>query len=51
MAGDELKLRYAGELRKPWEGVGQVINTPTGMACCARARFVFFIALLSMLPL
>jgi regulator of nonsense transcripts 1 len=31
MAGDELMLRYAGELRKPWEGVGNVIKTPTSM--------------------
>ena len=26
--GDELRLRYRGELRKPWEGVGHVIKIP-----------------------
>jgi hypothetical protein len=26
--GDELCLRYRGELAKPWEAVGTVIKTP-----------------------
>lgn len=26
--GDELRLRYNGELHKPWEGVGHVIKIP-----------------------
>jgi regulator of nonsense transcripts 1 len=26
--GDELRLRYSGELHKPWEGVGHVIKIP-----------------------
>ena len=26
MHGDELRLRYAGELHKPWAGVGHVIK-------------------------
>ncbi|KAI6036387.1 ATP dependent helicase [Pisolithus microcarpus] len=26
--GDELRLRYQGELHKPWEGVGHVIKIP-----------------------
>ena len=26
MVGDELRLRYIGELRKPWEGIGHVIK-------------------------
>ena len=26
--GDELRLRYHGELHKPWEGVGHVIKVP-----------------------
>ncbi|CAG5115158.1 unnamed protein product [Candidula unifasciata] len=28
MHGDELKLRYAGELQKPWSSVGHVIKIP-----------------------
>lgn len=28
MHGDELKLRYVGELQKPWSGVGHVIKIP-----------------------
>jgi regulator of nonsense transcripts 1 len=27
-AGDELRLRYTGEVHKPWEGVGHVIKVP-----------------------
>ncbi len=29
--GDELRLRYSGELHKPWEGVGHVIKIPNSM--------------------
>ena len=29
MAGDELRLRYLGELHKPWSGMGHVTKTPT----------------------
>lgn len=28
MQGDELKIRYTGTLRKPWEGEGNVIKVP-----------------------
>ena len=28
MQGDELRLRYLGELHKPWSGVGHVIKIP-----------------------
>ncbi|XP_048583576.1 regulator of nonsense transcripts 1 [Nematostella vectensis] len=28
MQGDELRLRYLGELHKPWQGVGHVIKIP-----------------------
>ena len=28
MHGDELRLRYVGELHKPWSGVGHVIKIP-----------------------
>lgn len=28
MHGDELRLRYLGELHKPWSGVGNVIKIP-----------------------
>jgi regulator of nonsense transcripts 1 len=28
MHGDELRLRYVGELHKPWSGVGHVIKVP-----------------------
>jgi regulator of nonsense transcripts 1 len=30
-AGDELRLRYTGEVHKPWEGVGHVIKVPNSM--------------------
>eukprot|EP00123_Amoebidium_parasiticum_P017682 comp23943_c0_seq1/m.42340 comp23943_c0_seq1/g.42340 ORF comp23943_c0_seq1/g.42340 comp23943_c0_seq1/m.42340 type:complete len:1071 (-) comp23943_c0_seq1:718-3930(-) len=29
MPGDELKLRYTGELHRPWEGVGHVVKVPS----------------------
>ena len=28
MHGDELRLRYLGELHKPWSGIGHVIKIP-----------------------
>jgi regulator of nonsense transcripts 1 len=28
MHGDELRLRYLGELHKPWTGLGHVIKLP-----------------------
>ena len=28
MHGDELRLRYLGEMHKPWTGVGHVIKIP-----------------------
>lgn len=28
MQGDELRLRYLGDLQKPWAGVGNVIKIP-----------------------
>lgn len=31
MHGDELRLRYLGELHKPWSGVGHVIKIPDSM--------------------
>ena len=30
MPGDELRLRYLGDLQKPWSGVGNVIRIPDG---------------------
>ena len=30
MSGDELRLRYLGDLQKPWSGVGHVIRVPDG---------------------
>ncbi|THH20883.1 hypothetical protein EW146_g550 [Bondarzewia mesenterica] len=30
--GDELRLRYSGELHKPWEGVGHVIKVPNNVS-------------------
>ena len=30
--GDELRLRYQGELHKPWEGVGHVIKIPNNVS-------------------
>lgn len=36
--GDELRLRYSGEMHSPWEGVGHVIKIPNSMFaqyyCC-----------------
>ena len=31
MQGDELKLRYNGELHKPWSGEGHVIKIPNSI--------------------
>ena len=31
--GDELRLRYQGEIHKPWEGVGHVIKIPNSKFC------------------
>lgn len=31
MPGDELRLRYIGELHKPWQGVGHVIKVPNSI--------------------
>jgi regulator of nonsense transcripts 1 len=31
--GDELRLRYQGEMHKPWEGVGHVIKIPNSKFC------------------
>ena len=31
MQGDELRLRYVGELHKPWQGVGHVIKVPNSI--------------------
>ena len=31
MAGDELRIRYIGELHKPWQGVGHVIKVPNSI--------------------
>lgn len=28
MQGDELRLKYQGELHKPWSGVGHVVKLP-----------------------
>lgn len=36
--GDELRLRYQGEMHKPWEGVGHVIKIPNSKSC----NFTFF---------
>lgn len=30
--GDEMRIRYSGELRSPWEGVGYVIKIPNNMS-------------------
>ncbi|KAG5221017.1 Regulator of nonsense transcript [Salix suchowensis] len=30
--GDELRLRYVGELHKPWEGVGHVVKIPNNIS-------------------
>ncbi|KAI0053930.1 P-loop containing nucleoside triphosphate hydrolase protein [Auriscalpium vulgare] len=30
--GDELRLRYSGELHKPWDGVGHVIKVPNNVS-------------------
>ncbi|KAF8635544.1 hypothetical protein AX17_003927 [Amanita inopinata Kibby_2008] len=30
--GDELRLRYSGELHKPWEGVGHVVKIPNNVS-------------------
>lgn len=34
MHGDELRLRYMGELHKHWSGVGHVIKIPDSILDC-----------------
>lgn len=35
--GDELRLKYSGELHKPWEGVGHVVKIPNSkLLLCSR---------------
>lgn len=34
MQGDELRLRYLGELHKPWSGVGHVIKIADSILFC-----------------
>ena len=31
MQGDELRLRYNGEMRKPWSGEGHVTKIPNSI--------------------
>lgn len=41
--GDELRLKYNGELHKPWEGVGHVIKVPNSQSsstCCQRPYYL-----------
>ena len=40
MHGDELRLRYLGELHKPWSGVGHVIKIPDSIL--DRFEFLFY---------
>ena len=31
MQGDELRIKYIGSLRPPWEGIGHVIKVPNSI--------------------
>ena len=33
MQGDELRLRYLGDLQEPWSGVGHVVKIPDSILC------------------
>ena len=37
MPGDELRLRYLGELHKPWQGVGHVTKVPNSILTYSHA--------------
>lgn len=47
MPGDELRLRYLGELHKPWQGVGHVIKVPNSIL--TTTTFIFYAFFLSVL--
>ncbi len=34
MHGDELRVRYLGDLREPWSGVGHVVKIPDSILWC-----------------
>ena len=38
--GDELRLRYQGELHKPWEGVGHVIKIPNSKVYSSKVGYI-----------
>lgn len=44
MQGDEICLRYKGDLAPPWKGIGHVIKVPDSilMACCTHITFHTF---------
>lgn len=50
MHGDELRIRYVGELHKPWSGVGHVIKIPDSilglcyitLSCIAHLTVLFY---------
>ncbi|KAG1890848.1 RNA helicase-domain-containing protein [Suillus subluteus] len=41
--GDELRLRYQGELHKAWDGVGHVIKIPNSKLCVTRQGVVLML--------
>ena len=43
--GDELRLRYQGELHKPWEGIGHVVKIPN-----SKMRYISFLYSFDSLP-
>lgn len=47
MPGDELRLRYLGELHKPWQGVGHVIKVPNSILSIHSEKCIRLLNLLS----
>ena len=42
MSGDELRLRYLGDLQKPWSGVGHVVKIPDHFGDEVAIFFILF---------
>lgn len=43
MHGDELRLRYLGDMHKPWNGVGHVIKIPDSILVILYIAVDFFL--------
>ena len=50
MHGDELRIRYVGELHKAWSGVGHVIKIPDSILWLGFAHLLLVFLILVAIP-